>query len=299
MEDMLPFTVIIPAHNEEAVIARCLKTVLKDAPEPHAMEIIVAANGCIDRTVEQARTAASEAIILDLPEGSKIAAINAANRAATHTPRIYLDADVECGYNSLRALADALLEPGVMTAAPSISLDTSRCNWLMRAYYRAWLRQPYALAGKGGAGCYALSAEAIEVLGEFPNIIADDLWVHTRFADSQRRYLARNGSGRPVHSIVHPPQTVMEQVKVEARRAIGTAQVRQLHASQHMVTANDTGLIGSVVAARKSGASMTDTIVFYAIKVAARLLARWRVRRGQGALWSRDLGSRKGSASNV
>lgn len=65
------FTVIIPAHNEEAVIARCLAAILRDAPAGHRMQIIVAANGCCDATAAQARKAAPEALVLDLPQGSK------------------------------------------------------------------------------------------------------------------------------------------------------------------------------------------------------------------------------------
>ena len=140
MIEALPFTVIIPAHNEEAVIGRCLRTMLQDAPAGHAMQIIVAANGCSDRTVEVARAVAPSATVLDLPVGSKTGAINEANRAAFHFPRIYLDADVECGYASLLALAEIIRLPDVMTAAPSIRMDLSRSNALMRAYYRAWSR---------------------------------------------------------------------------------------------------------------------------------------------------------------
>lgn len=66
-----PFTVIIPAHNEEAVIGRCLQTVLHDAPTAYPFEIIVAANGCTDRTAELAAVSAPDARILEIAEGSK------------------------------------------------------------------------------------------------------------------------------------------------------------------------------------------------------------------------------------
>ena len=48
------FSVIIPAHNEEKVLGRCLDALLADS-RPGEMEIVVAANGCTDRTVEIAR----------------------------------------------------------------------------------------------------------------------------------------------------------------------------------------------------------------------------------------------------
>ena len=196
-----PFTVIIPAYNEEAVIARCLSRLLADAPPGHAMEIIVAANGCRDRTVPIARSVAPQARIIDLPEGSKTAAINAANAIATHFPRIYVDADVECGFTTAAALAEALQRPGSMTAAPAIRLNLDGADWPIRAYFRVWLKQPYANSGSGGAGCYAISQEAFEQIGAFPDIIGDDIWIHTRFPKEHKRYVTSDSEGKPVFTV--------------------------------------------------------------------------------------------------
>ena len=44
-------SVIIPAHNEESVIARCLEAFVTGA-EPGELEAIVVANGCSDATAE-------------------------------------------------------------------------------------------------------------------------------------------------------------------------------------------------------------------------------------------------------
>lgn len=290
MAEPQAFTLIIPAHNEETVIARCLDTVRSGAPADHAMEIIVAANGCTDRTVEIARNVAPEAIVLDLPVGSKTAAINAANSAASHFPRIYLDADVECSYPSLAALAAVLRGSGVMTAAPAIRLDLSRCNSFMKAYYRAWVRQPYAKAGKGGAGCYGLSSEALASVGEFPPIIGDDIWIHTRFPDEVKRYIAEDDQGQPVYSIVYPPRTAREQIRVEARRQNGNAEVRRLYPSPYFANANQGG---GWSAALRSGTFPTDLAIFLGIKLAARMLARWNRKRGKGTAWARDLSTRQ------
>ncbi len=284
------FTVIIPAHNEEAVIARCLAAILRDAPSGHRMQIIVAANGCRDATAAEARRAAPEALVLDLPEGSKTKAMNAAALAAKHFPRIFLDADIECGYGSLAALARTLEKPGVMTAAPAIRLDMSRLNLLARAYYRAWLRQPYATAGKGGAGCYGLSRAGYEAIGPFPPIIADDLWIHTRFPDRDKRYVSADETGAAVFSVVHPPRTASEQVKVEARRQVGNLELRRAYPSPWL---DEPASQGGLAKALASGTSPFDLAVFFAVKLAARALAKRRIRRGAAMEWSRDLSSRK------
>lgn len=284
------FTVIIPAHNEEMVIGRCLSAILCEAPAGHRMQIIVAANGCHDATVAEARKAAAEAIVLDLPQGSKTKAMNAAALEAKHFPRIFLDADVECSYRTLVALARALEEPGAMTAAPAIRLDLSRLSLLARAYYRAWLRQPYATAGAGGAGCYALSRAGYEAIGPFPPIIADDLWIHTRFPASGKRYVTADGTGAAVYSIVHPPRTASEQIRVEARRQVGNLELRRAYPSPWL---DDAASQGGLAKALTSGASLFDLAVFFSVKLAARALAKWRIRRGAATVWSRDLSSRK------
>ncbi|MFN4020330.1 MAG: glycosyltransferase [Erythrobacter sp.] len=294
MVEALPFTLIIPAHNEEAVIGRCLRAVQKDAPADHAMEIIVAANGCHDQTVAMAQMAAPSAKVLDLPVGSKTAAINAANSIASHFPRIYLDADVECSYAALSAVAEALRQPNVMAAAPSIRLKLDGCSRAMKAYYRAWLTQPYAKAGKGGAGCYGLSEAGLGQISEFPPIIADDLWIQTRFPDAQRRCIGEDQSGKEVFSVVHPPRTALEQIKVEARRWIGTAEVKKRYPTPYVKNSEQQGSLAIL----RSGASPGDLTIYLAIKLSARLLAKWRMIRGRSTIWSRDLSSRTGTKAD-
>ena len=285
-----PFTVIIPAHNEAAVIARCLDNIHRDAPDNHAMEIIVAANGCSDATAHIAREAAPDAHILELPQGSKTAAINAANAVAGGGARIVLDADVECSFTTLAEMAEAVGEDAVMIAAPAIRIDVSRANALVRAYYRVWERQPYARQGKGGAGCYALSQSALDKIGPFPEVIADDAWIHTRFPDHQRRLVAEDASGNPVFTTVHPPRTALEQIRVEARRQIGNRQLREHFPSPHAIRSGGTG---GVVSAIRGGASLPDVAVFFTMKLAARLLARWRILCGRSRVWTRDESSRQ------
>lgn len=254
------------------------------------MQIIVAANGCTDRTVEYARAAAPKATVLDLAEASKTAAINAGNAIAMHYPRIFLDADVECDYAALAALADAAREAGVMTAAPAIRIDLSRAGPMVRAYYRVWQQQPYAREGKGGAGCYALSQAALETVGEFPPVIADDIWIHTRFADADRRFVTQGADGRPVFSTVHPPRTMGELIRVEARKQVGNRMLRAKDAQAGNVKSGGTG---GVASAFRGGARLSDIAVFTLAKLAARMLASWRIMRGNGGIWSRDQSSRR------
>jgi glycosyltransferase involved in cell wall biosynthesis len=285
------FTVIIPAHNEEAVIGRCLAGILQDAPADHRMEIIVAANGCSDRTVEIAREVAPQAIVLDIAEGSKTIAMNTANKLAKHFPRIYLDADVQCGYWSLLALAKALGEPGVMAASPALRLDLSRSNALMKAYYRVWMTQPYVKRAMVGSGCFGISSEAYERIGDFPEITADDFWVHSRFAEPERRSIARDENDREVFFVVSPPRRAIDQIRVETRRCLGNLEVLRDYPSPYHQRLNRAL---NLVDALKDGASLADIAVYLTIKMIVRLRAAWIKRKSDEIVWERDLLARMG-----
>ena len=58
------------------------------------LEIIVACNGCTDETARIAR-GFDGVTVLELEQPSKAAALNAGDAAASHWPRLYVDADVQ------------------------------------------------------------------------------------------------------------------------------------------------------------------------------------------------------------
>ena len=47
-------SILVPAHNEETVIDRCLRAIL-DGALPGELEVIVICNGCSDGTARRAR----------------------------------------------------------------------------------------------------------------------------------------------------------------------------------------------------------------------------------------------------
>ncbi len=290
MTQPAPFTIIIPAHNEEAVIARCLETLLADAPDTGRAQIIVAANGCHDRTIQVAHETAPDALVLDLPQGSKTKAMNAAHAEALYFPRIYLDADVQCPYASLAALADTLRKPGVMAASPQLRMDLSRSNALIRAYYRVWLTQPYVNRAMVGSGCFGLSQAGYEAIGDFPPITGDDIWVHSRFREGERVNISEDSDGNPVFFTVSPPRRAIDQIRVETRRRLGNEEVLRLYPSPHFTGSNQ---VGDLRDALKEGASVFDVAVYLGIKLVARLRAEWTKRRSGTIEWERDLAARE------
>lgn len=284
-----PFSVIIPAHNEEAVIGRCLDALYSGAPRDNLPEVIVAANGCIDRTVEIAGQKAPGATVLDLPPGSKVIAMNEANKIARAAPRFFLDADVQCSYAALAATADVLRQPGVMAASPALRMDLSRCDRWVRSYYRVWLTQPYVKDRLVGSGVFGLSEEAIGIIGIIPPTFADDTWVRTRFSYEQRRNVSEDTARQSVFFVVSPPRTLGDLIKIEARRRIGSEQVLKLYPSPHNTKINKPGHLGQALA---EGASPVDLVIYLAVKAFALARYRWNVLRGKAPVWVRDINAR-------
>jgi glycosyltransferase involved in cell wall biosynthesis len=185
-------SVVIPAHQEQSVIGRCLDALSAQLSGGEA-EVVVVANGCTDRTAEIARSHASRPQVLELPVGSKSAALNAGEAAVSAFPRIYLDADIVLGPGAVDALA-RVLGGQVHAAAPVPQFETTGRPRTVRSYYRTWQRLPFLNEEPIGNGVYALSMAGRARFGEFPPLIADDLFVLRHFARHERRALLRSTS---------------------------------------------------------------------------------------------------------
>ena len=155
---VVPVSVVVPAHNEEAVIGRCLTALLAGADEGE-LDVVVVCNGCRDRTAEEARRAAPSATVLEIPVASKVAALNAGDRVARYFPRFYVDADVELPVAAVRQVASVLRRGPVLCAAPKPFFDLAGRSWPIRAFYDVWKEIPYRALDMVGSGVYALSEE--------------------------------------------------------------------------------------------------------------------------------------------
>jgi glycosyltransferase involved in cell wall biosynthesis len=186
-------SVIIPASNEEAYIRDCLGKLLASDPLPDAapVQVIVVANGCTDATVAAARTlqAAFGAKgwvlqVLELAEGSKIAALNAGDAAASYDRRIYLDADIRVDSGLVAQLSDVLGREGPVYASGQIRVPKAR-SLLSERYARFWQKLPFITQGVPGCGVFALNAAGRARWGEFPQIISDDSFARHHFTPEE------------------------------------------------------------------------------------------------------------------
>jgi cellulose synthase/poly-beta-1,6-N-acetylglucosamine synthase-like glycosyltransferase len=101
--------IVIPAHDEEAVIARTIAELKREAGDEFA--ILVIADNCIDRTAELARSAGAEVVIRnDLERRGKGFALAAArDHLSSNSPHVVIVVDADCHIDGegLRTLAAA------------------------------------------------------------------------------------------------------------------------------------------------------------------------------------------------
>ena len=172
-------SVVIPAHNEAAVIGRCLNA-LFDGAEPGQLDVVVVCNGCRDATAEVARSSGHPIQVIELATASKAAALRAGDAVARTFPRLYLDADVVLPGESARRVLEHLAA-GAVAARPPIRYEIDRASVLVRCYYRARSRIPAVLHSLWGAGVYGVSAAGRRRFDVFPDLGADDLWIDSQF----------------------------------------------------------------------------------------------------------------------
>lgn len=185
-------TVIIPAHNEESYIGVCLDALFAQDAAAGAIEIIVAANACRDRTEEivAARVPEAEArgwtLICDAsPEPGKVGALNRAEARARGAMRVFLDADVICEPAVLGQLRAALSRSGPVYATGTLAVARAK-TWVTRRYAALWQRLPFVTEGAAGAGLFAVNAAGRARWGAFPQIISDDTFVRLQFTPAER-----------------------------------------------------------------------------------------------------------------
>lgn len=273
------FTVIIPAHNEEAVIAHCLGAITQGM-HPGEAEIIVACNACKDRTAEIARSFPG-VTVLETETPGKPNALNMADAAARHFPRIYVDADVRISASTVRKLATKLRGKRIHAAAPQLAVDLEGRSWPLRAYYAIWTRLPYCTQGLVGSGVYALSRKGRARFGEFPDLVADDEFIRLLFKTPERSTL------KDCHFTIAAPTSFASLLKIRRRWVQGNDQLKAQLGSSHGVDKRDYGPALKLIVRTPT---LWPALGVYAFAViSSRLYAAVQLRFARNSMeWSRD-----------
>lgn len=220
-------SIIIPANNEEGYIAACLDALAATSPLPDTrVEIIVAANGCTDATVDIASSyepimAAQgwSLVVLDIPEGGKLNALNKADATAKGADRAYLDADVVLSPGVLSELTSVLARDGAVYTSGKLTIAPAQ-TWVTRAYARVWQRVPFMTDCVPGAGLFAVNAEGRARWGAFPDIISDDTFIRLNFTPAERIGIAAPYTWPMVEGFSN-------LVKVRRRQDVGVDEVAE------------------------------------------------------------------------
>lgn len=129
-------SLIIPAYNEEGRFAPLLELLGSLATSTDYL-VVIACNGCRDRTVEMAR-ATPGVHVLDDEVASKPRALNRAEAYVGDVfPRLYVDADVRTDADSIHHLLDALRVDEPRAVRPVATYIQDGAPWLCRAYYES------------------------------------------------------------------------------------------------------------------------------------------------------------------
>lgn len=271
-------SVIIPAYNEASRISRCLQVLIADA-NPNEFDVIVACNGCTDDTVDIARSVAdgrTDMHVIEVAEASKIAALNQALLETKHEKCVFMDADIELTTSGVRMLVEALERPGVLAASTALELDLHGASLVSRSYHAFWSELPSIRHGLAGRGVYAISAEGRDRLPEFPQVTADDRFVHLLFAPDEAFIVD------DVASKVAAARTARELISRKTRVFAGNKELGPIGARR------DEGSWVDVV--KDSPALVRHLPAYLGINTIAKLAALRR--RGKAVVWQRDESTR-------
>lgn len=285
-------SVVVPAHNEAAVIGRLLARLVPDSAsngvdteggeglEP--LETIVVANGCTDQTAQVAAEYAAVQVITS-PEPNKHRALRLGDSHARAFPRLYVDADVELRAQDVRALAKALDDPGILAAAPARDTPLDGCPWTVRWYYEIWEQLPVVRQGLFGRGVIALSAEGHARIADLPELMGDDLAASLSFAPEERRVVDT------ARVTVHPPRTFSDLLRRRVRSMTVTTQA----ATQTKLPGTRTTSADLKALLREHPARNAPRLAwFVTVTAMARSRARRAVNAGDFTTWLRDESSR-------
>lgn len=271
-------SVVIPAHNEEAVLGRCLSTLLSDADEDE-FDVVVVPNACTDKTAEVARQYGVR--VLETPYGGKAHALRLGDDACRDFPRVYLDADIELDTKSVRELVAALDRPGILACAPVPQWDLSGSSRVARRVHRVHDRLIAPSRVLAGVGVYVLSKDGHAKVFPLPDIISDDGWVHRSFTPLERTVVPS------AHSVVRPARTVRAHLRRRMRVRQGN---RQLATMGRPAPEGRLQLraLGSLITRRS--VSLVDAACYLTVLVLDRLMSR--AKGGADVKWSSDTSTR-------
>ena len=281
-------SVIIPVHNESAILARCVNSLAADARSGE-VEVLFVCNGCTDDSERVLKELAPWARVLVSPDRGKPQALNYADAHARGAERHYIDADVSISPGAITEVSAQMATRGLLAASPRIDIDVRGASWSVRNYMSTWQQSPYFTKGLLGAGYYAISAKGRARFGTFPLIKADDHFVYSLF-QAHERGIVESARFSPLW-----PQNFADLWRVEVRHFSARVEFEealrrgQLSANAEHVKPQRAWLLDQLRTPNK-WASVAE---YVAVKALTGVAGRLNHRFGDRKAWARDESSRK------
>lgn len=281
-------SVIVPAHNEARSIGRLLDALL-GSPDSTTLapglDVVVVCNGCSDDTAAVAGRYGhrDDLRVVQIPVASKIEALRTGNSYAHYATRAFVDADVIIDHDGLAAMQQAMERTGSLAAGPTRVLDRHGVSLPVRWYYDVWERLPQVEEGLFGRGVVMVSAEGLDQLDLSADLLSDDLAMSEAFAPSQRVVV------RGATVTIRLPKTVADLLRRRIRVALGNAQADRLGVRTEAARTSMSDVLRPAV---RDPRLIPKVLVFLAVTVIARTVARSHRASETPARWLRDESSR-------
>lgn len=271
-------SIIIPAHNEEAVLARCLRVLLAGSLAGE-LDVVVVANACTDHTAEIAREAGVRVVETSTP--GKANALRLGDAECVTFPRIYVDADIELENSSVRALVAALNGSEALAAAPVPTWDLVGASGPVRRVHEVHELLIAPRRALAGVGVYVLSEGGHSRIFPMPDVVSDDSLVHRRFAASERLIVG------DAKVIVRPPRTLRAHLhrRIRIRQGCRELDALGIHEAEGRLRLTS---LGRLVTDRSISA--LDAAFYLGVLMVDRVITR---RRNPSIAWSVDATSRR------
>ncbi|MER5730249.1 bifunctional polysaccharide deacetylase/glycosyltransferase family 2 protein [Streptomyces sp. NPDC002138] len=219
---------VVPAHNEEATIASCVRALL-DGGCP-GIDVVVVDDGSTDGTAAAARSVTDPRVrVVTQANQGKPAALNAGVAHAEHDVILMVDADTVIAPGAVARLAAAMSDPSVGAVAGNTKVANRKGLlplWQHLEYVMSFglERRLFDLAGASPTVPGAIGAFRRSALASCGGISADTLAEDTDIAMALCRAGWRVVYRSDAHAHTHVPTTVRGLWHQRHRWAYGTLQ---------------------------------------------------------------------------
>jgi glycosyltransferase involved in cell wall biosynthesis len=276
-------TIIVPAHNEASVIEDCLNSIVNQTGIDH---VIVACNGCSDDTVEIVKSKYPNTICLDIEKPSKTNALNVAEAKAKELgisyPIFYIDADTQISPNAIKHISDSMHNSNILLSAPTPKIDTSQSSWLVKTYYKVWLKLPYIKEGVIATCSFIVSEEGRKRFDVFADVIGDDGFIRCHFKNKE----IANIKGAEIY--IRAPKNIYSLIKIKTRARLGNMELIE----RNKCPIQEAKSYGNVMRSKLLSKDFFATSIYIAIALVIRVRASAQFKKISTYQWETDDSSR-------